>query len=81
MFLYIYIVLVLLFISINCFICFALKMDELIKEFDLVKIPFSMEYIEQVNEKERIKQANLRFNKYYSSVLELPRIPKVSFAV
>ena len=81
MFFYKYIVLVLFFILINCFICFVLKMDELIKEFDFIKIPFTMEYIERVNEKERIKQANLRFNKYYSSTLELPRIPKVRFAV
>ena len=56
-------------------------MDELIKEFDFIKIPFAMDYIERVNEKDRIKQANLRFNKYYSSTLELPRIPKVRFAV
>ena len=56
-------------------------MDELIKEFDMVKIPFAMEYIERVNEEDRIKRANLRFDKYYSSTLEIPRTPKVRFAV
>ena len=56
-------------------------MDELLKEFDIIKIPFAIEYIEQVNEKDRIKQANLRFNKYYSSMLEIPRTPKVRFTV
>ena len=54
-------------------------MDEFIKEFDIIKIPFAMDYIEGVNEKHRIKQANLRFDKYYSSTLEKPRIPKVRF--
>ena len=81
MFFYKYIVLVLFFISINCFICFVLKMDEFIKEFDIIKIPFAMDYIERVNEKDRIKQANMRFNKYYSSTLELQRTPKVRFTV
>ena len=56
-------------------------MDELIKDFDIIKIPFAMDYIERVNEKDKIKQANLRFDKYYSSMLEVPRIPKVRFTV
>ena len=56
-------------------------MDELIKEFDIINIPFAMDYIEGVNEKDRIKQANLRFDKYYSSTLEKSRIPKVRFTV
>ena len=56
-------------------------MDELIQEFDIIKIPFAMDYIERVNEKDRIKQANLRFNKNYSTMLEIPRTPKVRFTV
>ena len=58
-----------------------LKMDELIKDFDMIKIPFAMEYIERVNEKDRIKQANLRFNKNYPMTLEIPRTSKVRFTV
>ena len=57
-------------------------MDELFKEFDIVKIPFAMDYIEQVNEKDRIQQANVKFNEcYHSSTLPLLGTPKVKFTV
>ena len=71
-----------MFISITVFIYLGLKMDELIKEFDIIKIPFAMEHIEQVNANDRIMQANARFNKHYHSLLlTSPTALKVRFTV